>query len=134
MGPMGKPRQSQVRVNIPHKPTIMVFAYEDFNFLAYFLAVFLISQVKKNVSEKSKMSYEKSVIIHLWGMFTRTWDYRGFPIGPVLTPLGQIFNSRIAFFCQNMKKMFFSIKLPIWPIFMNKCQGKLCKGFFDPNP
>ena len=47
----------------------------------------------------------------LSGMFSRTWDYRGLPTGPVLTPLGHIFDSKIAFFSQNMDKNRFFNKM-----------------------
>ena len=106
-GPMGKPRQSQVRVNIPHKCIITDLSYHIFDFSLIFYLTCEIRNTAKKQAKKLKSLNPKTVIVGLWGMFTRTWDYRGFPIGPVLTPLGQIFDLKIAFFFQNMTKIDF---------------------------
>ena len=66
----------------------------------------------------------------LQGMLMWTWDYRGFAIGPVLTPLASIFVQKNSVFFQ--KNDFFDILInrPIWPIFMKKSQGKSCLPIF----
>ena len=50
-----------------------------------------------------------------------SWDYRGFPIGPLLTFLGRFFELKMTTFFRNMINFIFWINRPIWPIFMKKC-------------
>ena len=70
----------------------------------------------------------------LQGMLMCTWDYLGFAIGPVLTPLASIFDQKNSVFFSKNDFFDISINRPIWPIFMKKSQGKSCLPPLNPIP
>ena len=101
-GPIGKRGQSIVRINIPYKPTNIIFRYGNMTFVLIFSLTILAELVTENISKNFIFSYRKMIFVGLQGMFMRTWDQPRFPIGPVLTSLEPIFDQKNRLFFQNM--------------------------------
>ena len=102
MGPIRKRGQSQVRINIPYKPTNIIFRYENMKFLLIFSVTSSAKIAKENISKNFIFLYRKMIFVGLQGMFMWTWDQPRFPIGPVLTSLEPIFDQKNRLFFQNM--------------------------------
>ena len=77
------------------------------------------------------LRYEKYVIIRLWGMSSRTWDYRGFPIGPLLTFLDDFWIEDDHFF-PKYDKFHFLDKSADMADFYEKMLGKVVFRVFWP--
>ena len=60
-GPIGKRGQSQVRINIPYKPTNIIFRYENMTFLLIFSLTILAELVTENISKNFIFLYRKMI-------------------------------------------------------------------------
>ena len=64
-------------------------------------------------------------------MFMRTWDYNGFAVGPVLTLLERIFDSKMAIFFKKM--IFWFVDKSSGSADNNeKMWGKVVYNLFEP--
>ena len=73
-GSMGIARQSRVRINIPYKPTDLIFGFWNMTFLLTFCLTMWLQVVKQNVSKNFMFQNPKIKFVGLQGMFMRTWD------------------------------------------------------------
>ena len=94
-GSIGIARQSRVRINIPYKPTNLIFGFWNIKLLFRFCLTTCIHIVKQNVSKNFMFQNPKIKFVGFQGMFMRTWDYRGFLIEPILALLEHIFDPKI---------------------------------------
>ena len=81
-GSMGIARQSRVRINIPYKPTNVIFGFWNIKFLLTFCLTMWLQIVKQNVSKNFMFQNPKIKFVGLQGMLMRTRDKRAIPIEP----------------------------------------------------
>ena len=73
-GSIGIARQSRVRINIPYKPTNLIFGFWNIKFLLTFCLTMWLQVVKQNVSKNFIFQNPKIKFVGLQGMLMRTRD------------------------------------------------------------
>ena len=74
IGPTAKSLYSQVRINIPYKPTNLIFGFWNMNFLITFCLTTCSHIVKQNVGKNFMFQNSKIKFVGLHGMLMRTRD------------------------------------------------------------